>query len=75
MEWVVNIRLHLLLMCITGVFVWITPVNQERKGRKKMIRSRWRKMRGDEYCFNVLKIRNNNPLFGDPTGDSALDEM
>lgn len=40
-----------------------------------MIRSRWRKMRGDEYCFNELKIRNNNPLFGDPTGDSALDEM
>lgn len=36
MEWVVNISLHLLLMCIIGVFIWIFPI------RKKMVGFTWR---------------------------------
>ena len=43
MECVVNIRLHLLLMCITGVFIWITPVSQKKKRKDDAFR--WRKMR------------------------------
>lgn len=36
MECVVNISLHLLLMCIIGVFIWIFPI------RKKMVEFTWR---------------------------------
>lgn len=32
MEWVVNISLHLLLMCIIGVFIWIFPIRKKDGG-------------------------------------------